>query len=441
MTVSLQDTKEKIVKYVLEHQGEQGYYLTQNKVKDEIIAKDGGSPNTFTHAFEELLDPEVDGKLQRNHVKKKIFVLVLSNNEEKLTEFRNNLKHVKHLLDIIEKFPEVGDCFQISKKSKIPRLSKYYQREMQYNSRLLGYTVDYQSPKNPSQAYCLQARYDLLRNLPIFLVDYVNKPTNGFSKIVKNEAMKIIQPILFDCIQKVQSDYTESPYYSNKYLESQKQILAISVIKGTPLQDTSAEFLRILGRYYFLISEKLSNFDIDSCKEHKIISEFVRSFYPKSRIRDDKLSDSLTEDPITDYWFGDEKYRKQRLTKEMIKRLDEVHECLGGKFAKRFDKYENNDHYAITDYYYNWIFTLGIFSRLEKRIIQLYFKDLEEDQRKSKQEDHDEILDLQTIVKQKDFKGKLYKTSKGQAVIYLDKKYSEVESHVGRWTRILIEEK
>jgi len=36
----------------------------------------------------------------------------------------------------------------------------------------------------------------------------------------------------------------------------------------------------------------------------------------------------------------------------MIKRLDEVHECLGGKFAKRFDKYENNDHYVITDYYY-----------------------------------------------------------------------------------------
>jgi len=439
MGFALDEIKERIVKYVSEHQDDKGYNLTQNRVKDELI-KVSGSPNTFTQAFKDLLDPKKDGRLQRVKVRKTIHRLALSKNEEILTEFKVKMKQVNNLLETVEKFPETSDCFEISKIDKIPKLTKFYFNQMRYLARTVGYTIDYQSPKNPPEVYCLQSRYDLLRSLPVFFVNYVTDQTNGFSKKGRDEAMRIIEPIMFDCITKIRINYSKSPYCSNEFLKTRKEITKISMIKAEPIQDIPAEFLRILGRYYFLISEKLSKWEFNSCKEQKIISEFVKSFYPKSKIPDDKLSESISEEQIEKYWFDNHKPRKRFFKKGMIKRLDEVHECLGGKFAQKFDKFRFNERFFVSDYYNNWIFTLGIFSLLEKRVIQTYFDVIEEDGRMATLEDHDEPLDELDRIEQKDFIGKLHKTSKGQAVIFLDKKYSEVEPHIGRRTRILIEE-
>jgi len=124
----------------------------------------------------------------------------------------------------------------------------------------------------------------------------------------------------------------------------------------------------------------------------------------------------------------------------MLERLDEVHQSTGGKFAKKFNKYGNNDPFIIADFYNNWTFTLGIFSLLEKRIIQTYLDGTEEYERESKTMDHDDPLEEVDYSTWKDFRGKLYKTSDDGAEIVLDKKYSQVKSHVGRWARILIEE-
>ena len=65
--------KDSIVEYVYNHQDDNGY-LTKNKVQEELTPDIGGSRTTYTEAFVDLLDPLKDGRLKREHIKKKIFV-------------------------------------------------------------------------------------------------------------------------------------------------------------------------------------------------------------------------------------------------------------------------------------------------------------------------------------------------------------------------------
>jgi len=212
------------------------------------------------------------------------------------------------------------------------------------------------------------------------------------------------------------------------------------MVKANPINDTSAEFLRVLGRYYFSISHKFSSYKIDSCKEHEIISEFVKSFYQKSNISNDKFSEKLTVDLIKKYFLTIENLDKRIFTRGILKRIHEAKETTAWKFSKRYERYANNDPFIIANYYKEWVFSLGIFSHLEKRIFEAFAEDSEEYEQESKHTDHDDPLEEVDYETWKDFKGKLHRTSDGKAAILLDKKYSEVESHAGRWTRILIEE-
>jgi len=164
------------------------------------------------------------------------------------------------------------------------------------------------------------------------------------------------------------------------------------LIKGLPNEDISTEFLRILGRYYFLISSNLSNFKIDSTKEQKTISEFVTLFYSKSEIPNDKLSEGLNRELIIEYWLDSHKPKKRFYKPGMLERLDKIHEGLGGKFAYKFDRDANNDPFVIASFYNEWIFRLGVFSNLEKRIIQTYLDETEKYEIESKSMAHNDPL-------------------------------------------------
>jgi len=124
---------------------------------------------------------------------------------------------------------------------------------------------------------------------------------------------------------------------------------------------------------------------------------------------------------------------------EMLERLEEVHKLLGGKFAKKFDRYGNNDPFLVANYYNEWIFGLGLFSLLEKRVIQTYLDETEAYEIESKNTDHNDELEEVDYSTWKDFRGRLYPASEGRAKIILSNSFHEVKSHVGRWTRILIE--
>lgn len=429
------DHKENVVKIVQEYEEKGG--ISKNEAATLLIERHGGSRTTYWKVFEQSVK---EGDIELRPYRKQQYRLYPTESKKKIQEFYEKMNIVKKLLKLLDSFPQDGDCFSLEGKEKIPKLSKYYQNEIELWKRVVGYTIDFDRRGIIANVYCLQARYDILRNIPIFLVNYVNDPVNGFSKTVKDELMIIVQPILIECMKKLQKDYSKSPYYSTKFLESQTGNIEISLVNGLPLENISAEFLRILGRYYFLISKKLSKYQIDSCKEQKAISEFVRCFYSKSKIPNDKLSESLTEELIIEYWLDNQKPRKRFFKEGMLERLDEVHRALGGKFAKKFDRYGNNDPFIVTNFYNNWIFTLGIFSLLEKRIIQTYLEGTEEYEIESKTMDHNDPLEEVDYSTWKDFRGKLTRTSDGEARIVLDKPYSNVKPHVGRWARILIEE-
>ena len=188
------------------------------------------------------------------------------------------------------------------------------------------------------------------------------------------------------------------------------------MVKGNPINDISAEFLRVLGRYYFSISHKFSKkHKIDSCKEQKIISEFVKSFYQKSNISNDKFSEKLTVDLIKKYFLTIENPDKRIFTRGILKRIHEAEETIAWKFSMRYERYANNDPFIIANYYKEWVFSLGIFSHLEKRIFEAFAEDSEEYEQESKHMDHDDPLEEVDYETWKDFKGKLHHTSEDRA--------------------------
>jgi len=429
------DHKPNIEKIVQEYEEKGG--ISKNEAANRLIDRHGGSRSTYWPLFDKLIKEK---KIELRSRTKRQSRLYPTESKKKIQEFQDKMNSVNKLLNLLDSFPEIGDCFSLHETDKVPKLSSYYLREINLWKRVIGHTIDFQGEGNFPEVYCLQARHDILKDIPIFLVNYVNDPTNGFSSTVREEAMKIIQPIMVDCLKKIQKEYSKSPYYSNKFLSSQKTNTKISLIRELSIKDLSAEFLRILGRYYFLISKNLSKYQIDSCKEQKVISEFVRSFYSKSKIPNDKLSESLTYDLLIDYWESNQNPKKSFFKKGMVERLDEANQSLGGKFAKKFNRYENNDPFIIADFYNNWITEMGIFSLLEKRMIQTFFDYAEDYEIEGKTMDHDDPLEEKDYATWKDFRGKLYRDSEDKAKIILNVSYSEVEPHIGRWTRILIEE-
>jgi len=257
--------------------------------------------------------------------------------------------------------------------------------------------------------------------------------------------MKIIQPIMVDCIKKIQKEYSESPYYSNKFLSSQKTNTKISLIRELPIKDLSAEFLRILGRYYFTISKHFSkNMKIELCKEQKIITTFIQNFFPQSKIPDDELSKSITDEIFIQYLSGD---RKHIIFKDgMIERINQISKNLGGKFGWKFDRYGDNDTYIIYKYYTEWLYTqLGsfddkfiLFSQLEKNFIKNcreWNDDYEDESRYMEHEDP-----LENPSPGDEIKGRLVQLADGSQAIKFSLDYKNLEPYQGRKIRILIEE-
>jgi hypothetical protein len=427
--------KSNVMRLIQDHEDKGG--ITKNEAATILINQYGGSRSTYWNVFEQLIK---EGQIQLKTIKKQQQRLFPTENKKKVEEFKEKIKKINDLLKLLKEYPEIGDCFSWHVTDKIPNSSGYYLREIDLWKRVVGYTRDFESKYRSPEAYCIQARYDILKNLPIFLMEYIDDTANEYPNLVKEEVRKMIYPIMLECIKMAQGDYSRSPYYSNKFFEQHTINTKISLICGLPLEDIKAEFLRILGRYYFAISKKFVKADFDVCREQKIISEFIKTFFHKSKIPDDKLSDGITTNLIIEYWLDEQKPRKKFFKEGMLERLDEVHQILGGKFARKFDRYGNNDPFLVANFSNKWIFTLELFSRLEKRIIQTYLDETEKYEMESKTIDHDDPLEEMDYSTWKDFRGKLSRSTRGRSKIILNNSYSEVKSHVGRWTRILIEE-
>jgi len=438
--VEIEDHKKNIVKIVKKYDEKGG--ISKHAVALEITSsRIGGSRKTIWKALNELIEEK---QIKLRPYKKQQFRLFTTDSRKKILEFEDKMEIAQKLLKQLEKFPEIGDCVFIKETDKIPNLDRNNYDEMTYHGQSVKHFRIEETPIGiPDETKCLQARYDILNNLPLFLVYYINMSQTEFSKSMKDEAKKIINPLIDQCISIMGSDYTSSPYYSNKFAEnygsSEPEVL---LCKGLPLNDIHFEFLRTLGRYYFLISNKFSKgYKIDSCKEQKIISDFITSFFPKSTIRNDRLSNSIDRVSIQNYLMG----RHHFLEENTIERIKSVMDDSDGfKFSTRYEYYGHNDPRIISNYYIKWIFGLELFSNIEKTIIQANFDESDdyEDEAPDRNYEYGEedAYEKHSYPSKKTFKGTLWKNLKGKPVILLNEPFSKIRPYKGRRIRISIDD-
>ena len=208
--------------------------------------------------------------------------------------------------------------------------------------------------------------------MSLFLINYINEKDNDFSKDAKQECMILMTPLIIKCVTILQKDYSESVYCSNQFINNTNITTHIYFGKIESEPYIVAEFLKVLGRYYYLISRKFTNkFKIDSCKEQKIISEFARMFYPKTTLNYAEDSEKIHIDVLAMYMLENGPPYHEMISSEELKILDKVMSGLAGKIVKKYVMYSETDPLNIYDYYIKWILSLQIFSKLERRIIMM----------------------------------------------------------------------
>lgn len=371
----LNETIQKVINLVEEYEDKGG--ITKNEACRILMEKYGGSRSTYWKSFDYLLGNKGGNLVEArivppNKQQKKLFP---TESNKRLEEFKIKLEALDKLLDLIDDNSSIGDCYFNDIKSKTithfsNRYIPYFHQEAE------------QIKKNDSEeyidVYTLQARHDILEKLPLFLYDYVYDPHNGLVK-VKEESLKFCFSRIERCLKMLQCDYSNSPFFSNSFIKKSKNNMHIWNARGQRTSGVESEFLKILGRYYFLMSKEFAKgFKIESCREQNIISRFAQIYYPRKKIV--KAFDPVEKTIVESKDLYDYKWKSLRQLDEVtylpIPPPDDLiggFLTLGAKIIRSFYDDDYNDPAGITEYYLNWFINLKIFSTLELGIITLIF--------------------------------------------------------------------
>jgi hypothetical protein len=169
----------------------------------------------------------------------------------------------------------------------------------------------------------------------------------------------------------LQKSYSESPFFSNEFNDNVESNLHVWYSCGQKIPGMESDFLRSICRYYFLVSVEFApKFKPDSSPQQRIISDFVRIFYPRKRLQ-------IPCEGLYDY---DYLSIRQLNTANILPPplnvpgvIEEVEVSLGRKFMAGFYDDDHNDPTGITEYYLNWLISLKIFSTVELDIISITF--------------------------------------------------------------------
>ena len=390
--MNLLEITPKIISIVEEYEARGG--ITKNEACRSLMEKHGGSRSTYWKAFTYLLSSKGGDRIESRvvHPNKQQKRLFPTESNKKLNKFKNKMKHVGLILDLVEKYRLVGDCYINNIKNK---KITYFSTKFTIDSRQQVDSVTVTDDEKYLGVYTIQARHDLVEKLPLFLYDYIYDPVNELSEI-KKECLEICNPFIERCLELLQSDYAHSPFFSSIWRDECKSNTYIWNGKGQAIPNLESEFLKILGRYYFLISKDLSpNFKIDSCDEQKIVSNFTSAFYPRNKllrefdpippykkkmnksnsIDTNKILLKLDVDTIHEYFM---KTTDENRTKIMMrcnpKDANDPFDTTRGHFLMHGFADDNfNDPSGIVEYYLYWIIELDIFSSLELYIVRFAF--------------------------------------------------------------------
>ncbi|MBT8251880.1 MAG: hypothetical protein KJO99_03480, partial [Nitrosopumilus sp.] len=316
-----------------------------------------------------------------------------------LVKLKKKFKSINNLLDLIKKYPELGDCF-----IPLPNLKKLFHNglippETGYSHSFLHteYIHSEKTSFGESKSFITLrghgARHDILKELSVFLTHYLNSPQRKFPKQIKEECMKILTPIFLRSLKILNDDYIETVCIS-KELKKTIQLTAprdsaifINMVKAPTMPQPEVEFLKILGRYYYTISKQFSKkMELDSCSEQKIISKVIKNFYNKNNVKNE-LDVKFDIKDIEEILDLNTTWRTKKDSKNALKEVygfDENSFILN--FVKTFFKSYNaetstfevgadtDDSLHIKIYYFKLFLSLDIFSKKERQILEYILK-------------------------------------------------------------------
>lgn len=211
---------------------------------------------------------------------------------KKLDLLQKKLDILEDTIRFIEKHDNVGDCFATThdiKNIELFRIPNKLQKQFKINQLFKWDSVNSKSSKEKYVSftiYSLTARRDFFKELPLFLIYYINNLKEKYPNEVKEEYNVLIKPIIERSFYNLSKDYSEYFTSSNSFRKLLRKNLPrdkdaqIFAVKGHTHPNQIIEFLKILGRLYFcmsiIYSKKLQH---NSTKEQIMISNMIKSFY------------------------------------------------------------------------------------------------------------------------------------------------------------------
>jgi len=365
--------------------------ITKNELV-RILQQEGvASRVTFYEYFDEMADPKRANIIRNVVPKGKINSLCFPTPANQImVQLEKKFKSVTNLIDLIKKYPSLGDCF-----IPLPKLTKIFDAEMippetgfglnspLYTELIYSKKTSFGESRSVITLRSHRARHDILKELSVFLTHYLNLPKRKLSKQIKEECIKILTPTFLRALKILNDDYVETVSIS-KELKKTIQLTSpkdsavfIGMVKAPAMPHIEVEFLKILGRYYYTISKQFSkNMKIDSCKEQKIISQVIKNFYVEDNLENnpnEKLDlDDIEEILHLNYSWSIKKDSKNAL--KVVYGFDENSLIL--KLTKTFSKDEEDtdDALHIKIYYFTLFLSLGIFTKKEQLVLMYILK-------------------------------------------------------------------
>ena len=384
MTLSKKDeifekTREIIARY--EQSG-----ISKNGLIQELQSEQVASRITVLDYLPEMTDPKRGNIIELRVSEGKINPLCFPTKANlALVQLKKKFKVVNNLLELIEKYPALGDCFipipkfeNISKNNeKIEPDTGFKDASNLYLETIHANKITFSDDNTTFSLRSHKARQDFLKELPVFLTTYLNSSKMKYSNQVKEESIKILTPTFLRTLKIFNNDYSETLNVSKKAKEviqttlPANNMVMINLVKSQVMPNLEVEFLKILGRYYYTISKQFSKeMKFDSSDEQKTISKFITSFYSEQKNNSDETYD-----------FED---IKQILSLNGAFRISNDKEItlknaygLGGdslvlKLVKTFDNEDihKDDSLHIKIYYLKLFLFLELFSKKEQQILE-----------------------------------------------------------------------
>lgn len=356
------------------------------KLQDDGIA----SRMTFYEYFDEMTNPNGANIIHKVVPKGKInAILFPTPSNQALIELKEKFKAVKNLLDLVEKNPLLGDCFiapvnlkdVYKSNEKLPPDTGSEDMSILYTELIHAKKSTFGKVESFITLRSHKARHDLLKELPLFLTTYLNSSKMKFSKQVKEESIKILTPIFLRSLKILNDEYSESLNVSKKAKETiqnttpRDSAVVIRLVKSLAMPHLEVEFLKILGRYYYSMSKQFSKkMEFDSCKEQKLVSKFITSFYNLNDSQKDS-SDELDSHDIKEIISLNNNFSLSREKDDMLHEYGFDKDSIAIRLLKTFTKEGfSDDALHIILYYLKLFLTLGLFSKKEQQLLNYVLK-------------------------------------------------------------------